>query len=396
MTQSPLLVILLLKKRESGEMFLFRLLMLIVLFYLTVQTLSVLMTNTGVHEDYLKQRHTLLIKEQSTFFGRDLDLNDKEIQANRILLGKKHEELQKAYINESTFLPLIHFFQAKENIDQSEVFKIIKRLPKGASLHTHSSAAASVEFIIQNITYRDHLYGGYINEIFRLKFMTSPDQDQRCNWTEIKQLREEQTPQKFDKWLKKQLMLNVENPWVEYSSLETVWKQFKKVFSTVYELLSYKPVFQDYTYQILKELYDDNILYTELKGVIFPMYDLEGTKYSKKDFLDVFIDTVNSFKRDFPEFLGAKYIHSIYRGATQETLQEDLRELKLLKQLFPDHIVGFDLVGFEEEGGLLLNHSADLLSAQNDLKMFLHAGETNWFGHTDLNLADAILLNTSR
>lgn len=376
-------------------MSLFHVLTLIVS-YLASQALSTIMVTVNFHEDYLQERDKLLNKEQSTFFGRDLDLNLEETRANRIFLEKKHAELQQGYINGSTFLPSIHFFQAKEKIDKSEVFSIIRKIPKGASLHTHSSAGASVDFIIQNITYRDHLYGGYINDVFKLKFMTNPDQDQRCNWTEVKQLRQEQTPQVFDKWLRKQFMLNVENPSVTYPNLETVWKQFKKVFSTVYDLISYKPVFQDFTYQLLKELHDDNILYTELKGVIFPLYDLNGTNYSKKDFFEIFIDTVNKFRQDFPDFLGVKYIHSIYRGVNQETLQEDLRELKTLQQLFPDYIVGIDLVGFEEEGGFLVNHSADLLNARLDFKMFLHAGETNWFGHIDLNLADAILLNSSR
>lgn len=374
---------------------LFRFITLIVL-YLATQALSIIMVSVNTHEDYLQERCKLLIKEQSEFFGRDLELNLEEIRANRILLEKKHEELQHGYINESTFLPSIHFFQAKEKIDKSEVFSIIRKIPKGASLHTHSSAGASVDFMIQNITYRDHLYGGYINDVFKLKFMTNADQDQRCNWTEIKKLRHEQTPQIFDNWLRKQFMLNVEDPDATYPNLQTVWKQFKKVFSTVYDLLSYKPVFEDFTYQLLKELYEDNILYTELKGVILPLYDLNGTNYSKKDFFEIFIETVNRFRQDFPEFLGAKYIHSIYRGVNQETLREELRELKTLQQLFPDYIVGLDLVGFEEEGGFLVNHSADLLNARLDFKMFLHAGETNWFGHIDLNLADAILLNSSR
>lgn len=37
-----------------------------------------------------------------------------------------------------------------------------------------------------------------------------------------------------------------------------------------------------------------------------------------------------------------------------------------------------------------------LQDVSKDLNFFFHAGETNQYGHTDLNLVDAILLNSSR
>ncbi|KAH1002704.1 hypothetical protein HUJ04_008766 [Dendroctonus ponderosae] len=57
---------------------------------------------------------------------------------------------------------------------------------------------------------------------------------------------------------------------------------------------------------------------------------------------------------------------------------------------------GLDFVGLEENGKCLVEFHEELLGVINHLKFFLHAGETDEFGGTDLNLVDAILLNSTR
>ncbi|XP_044269146.1 adenosine deaminase 2-like [Tribolium madens] len=345
-------------------------------------------------DEYSQERATILCQETANFLGHNITLTLKEESVNEILLATKNKEL--SYEISSDFLPAQHFFRAKNRIDKSRVFAMIRTLPKGASLHTHLLAAASVDFLIRNISYRENLYGGYVNNVFKLKFLQNPESDPRCNWTLVKEMRERETAPVFDHWLRTQLTLNVENPQESYPSVEKVWEKFKKVFTTTYDMLSYRPVFEDYIYQVLRELHDDNVMYTELKGTIMPLYELDGTTHSKEEFFEIFINTVGKFKSDFPAFTGVKYIHSIYRGVDNDVLQTGLEEIINLKKHYPDFIAGFDFVGFEEEGHTLFDYHSLLMGAQKHLKFFFHAGETNWFGHTDLNLVDAILLNSSR
>ncbi|KAJ8954009.1 hypothetical protein NQ318_004300 [Aromia moschata] len=146
-------------------------------------------------------------------------------------------------------------------------------------------------------------------------------------------------------------------------------------------MLCYRPAFEVYVYRLLKELHDDNVMYTELRGTFMPLYELNGTVYDTGVFFEIFIRTVENFKKDHPDFLGVRYIHSIYRGVTPEVLKNGLDELIGWKNTYPDFIAGFDF---------------ELLEAGKDLKFFFHAGETNWQGNTDLNLVDAVLLNSSR
>lgn len=121
---------------------------------------------------------------------------------------------------------------------------------------------------------------------------------------------------------------------------EDIWIKFKNTFSTLYDLVAYRPFFEKYIYQLLLELYKDNVFYTELRGTFMPLYELNGTTYDPGDFLKILMDTVEEFKKDYPDFLGVKYIHSIYRGVDNSTLKTGLDELLKYKHLYCDFVAG--------------------------------------------------------
>lgn len=348
----------------------------------------------GNEDEFLQKRYLMKKTEKTRSVGGNIKLTSKEIETNAVILSAKKRELEKAYKNESEFLPSQHFFQAKNKIQQSEVFEIIKKLPKGCSLHTHMLAGVSVDFIMSNIMSRSNIYGCFINDTFKLRFLQDKLNDSKCEWKSLEDYRKED--KNFDKWLRTQLTLEVEDPAHVYQSAESVWHDFKKIFTTLYDLISYRPVFELYITELLEELVNDNVMYIELRGTFMPLYELDGTVYDTKQFFEFFINTVDKFKADNPKFFGARYIHSIYRGVTPEVLKTGLHELLELQKQFPEFIIGFDFVGYEEDGHQLVDYHQELLEVSDKLNFFFHAGETNWYGHTDLNLIDAVLLNTSR
>lgn len=345
-------------------------------------------------ERYLEKRTSILRKESLTRIGGSVNLTQNEIAANKIILNNKLSELRVGHENIIEFLPARHFFHARSQIEKSRMFSILRNFPKGCSLHTHMLAAVKIDYIVEKITFRSDLCGCIINDAFKLRFLASPDDDSQHPWKLLSEYRAEDPS--FDVWLRQQLSLEVEDPVVIYSTPHVIWQRFKRIFTAEYDMLCYKPVFQDYINQLLIELYEDNIFYCELRGTFMPLYELDGTVYSNKQFFEIFIDTVEEFKRQHPDFQGVRYIHSIYRGVSTEVLKAGLDELISLKRLFPNFVAGFDFVGYEEEGNRLVDYHEILLEASKELKFFFHAGETSWYGNTDLNLLDAILLNCCR
>ena len=56
------------------------------------------------------------------------------------------------------FAPAVSFFLSRDDIQNSEVFKFIREMPKGAALHTHHISLGPIPWVVSNLTYRDNLY----------------------------------------------------------------------------------------------------------------------------------------------------------------------------------------------------------------------------------------------
>ena len=80
--------------------------------------------------DYMSDRQTLLKKDTVNRTGNRLVLSDNEKKANKILMAWKHKELSSAFAT-AEFIGAESFITAKPKIEQSQVFKIIKKMPKG-------------------------------------------------------------------------------------------------------------------------------------------------------------------------------------------------------------------------------------------------------------------------
>ena len=73
----------------------------------------------------------MLHKEYQMRIGGKMKLSDEELRVNATLMKFKAKELDAGRRNITDFPPAVHFFRAKALIDKSDVFKIIRNMPKG-------------------------------------------------------------------------------------------------------------------------------------------------------------------------------------------------------------------------------------------------------------------------
>ncbi|KAG5889959.1 hypothetical protein JTB14_018854 [Gonioctena quinquepunctata] len=347
-------------------------------------------------EDYWKKRANLLQKDRFHALGGAVQLNEKEKKVNEMLMNYKYKEYDAGFADPDTFLAAKHIFEARKGIEQSKVFNVIKKLPKGGSLHSHDLALVSQEFVY-NLTYRNDLYGCVVDGKLRLHFFDKNNIGQDCNWTLMSELRK--SDPKFDDFVKSKLTLICDDPKKSYPDLNKVWIAFVDIFGSILNMLCYKPVWQDYFYQALKELYEDNVMYLELRGFLPPVYDLNGRTYDEVEVVGLYYETLKKFKEDYPDFHDAKFIYAPHRKADNKTMDHYADTFGKLKKAYPEFVIGFDLVGQEDLGFPLTSHIPQLQKMKKDYgaNFFFHAGETNWNGQsTDFNLIDAIMLDTTR
>ncbi|KTG41827.1 hypothetical protein cypCar_00015132 [Cyprinus carpio] len=293
-----------------------------------------------------RKREALIRLEASRRTGGNITLNEREK-----LLDGKLQKLKQHDMEARQFPPSMHFFKAKHLIDQSPVFSLLQKMPKGAALHVHDFAMVGVDWLVKNVTYRENCYVCFTHEqTVRFIFSSGqPASRPHCSsWTLLRSLREKiKNSTGLDNSFIRNLTLFTEDPDRAYPSQDTVWKRFKQAFLVAYGLVTYAPVFKDYLYEGLRQFYEDNIM-----------------------------------------------------GINAAEAVKTVEEAMTLHRNYPDIMAGFDFVG-QEDLGRPLWYFKDALSLPEDrgvnLPYFFHAGETDSQGtDVDQNLMDALLFNTTR
>ncbi|XP_015176244.1 PREDICTED: adenosine deaminase CECR1-like [Polistes dominula] len=343
--------------------------------------------------DYWKLRAQIIENEQKSTLGGQLEFNHGEKIANDFLMSKKRAEFLNAFKNSSNFLPAHNFVNVIKDIEKSEVYKIIQKMPKGAVLHAHDTALVLSDWILRNVTYRPNLYICLLtNGKLKLHFFDEPSTD--CNWELLSNIRK--IVRNIDERIYREMTMTMEDI-DNYADVDEAWSKFNKIFSFIKPLLTYKPVWEDHYYQALTDLYNDNVMYIEFRTTLPNLYDLNGTVYSQLETVEVYKKITERFVSEHPDFIGAKLIYAPYRGINVTELDEYLKTLKTIKDNYPTFLAGFDLVGQEDKGTPLIVFANKLKDFDPSMNYFFHAGETDWYGtSTDENLIDAVLLGAKR
>ncbi|XP_025317390.1 adenosine deaminase 2 isoform X2 [Canis lupus baileyi] len=350
-------------------------------------------------------RTQLLMRERMMQLGGQLVLTQQEELANERLMALKKAEVAQA-MKTHQFPPSMHFFQAKNLIEKSEVFNILKKMPKGAALHIHDFSILSMNWLVKNVTYRPHCHfcitpRGALKFKFAYPAPPTPMPAECSEWVLLEKYRKElQNVTEFDNRLLKNFTLMTENPEVAYANQAIVWSKFQSIFFTISGLVYYAPVFRDYVFQALEEFYQDNVLYLELRAMLFPVYELNGTVHSREWSVRTYREVAYMFAKKHPGFIGIKLIYTDHRFKNVSFIMKSVQTAMALRTMFPRMVAGFDLVGHEDTGYSLFDYKeALMIPTLHGVKLpyFFHAGETDWLGTSiDRNLLDALILNSTR
>lgn len=119
---------------------------------------------------------------------------------------------------------------------------------------------------------------------------------------------------------------------------------------------------------------------------------MDGNNYDEEATMGIYVEALDEFKRDNPSFIGSKFIYAPLKSADNQTINGYFKIVRHLYAKFPKFLAGFDLVGQEDTAPSLLAFAENILKLPSDIKLFFHAGETNWFGSVDENLVSFIAI----
>mmetsp|Transcript_55575 Transcript_55575/g.180283 ORF Transcript_55575/g.180283 Transcript_55575/m.180283 type:complete len:498 (-) Transcript_55575:82-1575(-) len=287
------------------------------------------------------------------------------------------EVLQPA-ISSAAINPNKNFLDFKKDYDDSALFALLHRMPKGAVLHTHGIATGDFNALVEIIRADGHFYvwqGDEAETVTGSMRSYGSGADVPKDWHPARNFTQEQLYQ----WLTLPLGLpNVEACWKEFGKL---WDRIRLVACVAPIYYGRNAVFWD----TLQRYHDANIMYLEIKEPLFaPWTDYDGTEVPDEQIMVRFRDTVESFRADHPGFLGARMVMTCLKCQTEDDVRQAFRRAVALKKQFPDHVAGFDMAGPEDllkpirdYATVLQEERAAALEQGIDFPLMIHAGETN-------------------
>lgn len=205
--------------------------------------------------------------ERSLQIGGQLKLSAAEMLVDAHLKHLKRTEFDAGITDPANYAPGLHFFVARPLIERSAVFRLLRRMPKGAMLHGHNTAMVSGEWIVQNLSYRpDMLRCTTADGELRLTFRRVAWHQCTTEYVRVVDQRAAASDQRaYDEQLERNLNMFSEQPHLDYPDVNAAWKAFDKIFRIVSDVITYEHTFRVLYRRMLQEMYDDNVMYLELR-----------------------------------------------------------------------------------------------------------------------------------
>ncbi|MFA8300372.1 MAG: hypothetical protein ACEPOV_09440 [Hyphomicrobiales bacterium] len=325
-----------------------------------------------------------------------IQLNEKEKAAERYLVNLRDQLLDK-YKEEMFFPPSRYYYLSKDEMENTDLFKVLQKMPKGGLLHVHTSGTLDAMWIVERAIQEDKCYVYWGEDKVKQGMFQFAYSGKQSEGYEKASVLNETIPNFKQSLYEKLCFINAQD-----TNTIAYWKDFEEKFDRIRSFLAYEPVYKDYYYASFKELLDDGIQHVEIRATLFDLLqDINGNPYAPDKMIELMEQALEEARRDFDKDLTIKLIYSGIRQFDKETVRKDLQTAYRLKKEYPTMITGYDLVG-EEDGGYCTRFYLDefidfknsIKDKENQLPFFFHNGESSW-NHND-NLFDAILLNSKR
>ncbi|CUS15105.1 unnamed protein product [Tuber aestivum] len=398
--------------------------------------------------EYLKKREALVAKEKELRhdykFRKSLSPTAKRAAA--IVARIRQHEAETVWTKETEeeegdVYPGMMFTLAKDRMEKTELWRIVKKMPKGCLLHAHLEAMVDMDWLFDAAlnTPGFHISSdiplttpkalGKANIQFTYCATTPKVAEGLCSSqyeprslvpvTEFadsfpadllpsEPLGKKTPRERFLEWIIARTTITAEESLRHHEGINMIWAKFQSIFLVVQGIINYEPVYRQFFWNILHHLHQDGILWVDLR-VAYPITFRAaetGAILTSADAVKVSSEVIEAYKSSLEGkgFWGARIIWTSIRRFDQEAIIASMKECVEAKKLYPDVIAGFDLVGQEDLGRTHLEMLPELLWFKEyckqqhvDLPFFFHAGETLGDGNgTDGNLFDAILLGTKR
>ncbi|KAG2421698.1 hypothetical protein HFD88_005674 [Aspergillus terreus] len=324
------------------------------------------------------------------------------------------------------------FPKARPYIAQTQLWRIVKRMPKGALLHAHLSAMLPYETILRTIMNTEGMVISASHDVSTQEraenativfshVNTTLPQDQPSisspDYVPDTKIPVQEAAMSFPggaegffRFVLSKMTVSPEDSIRHELGVDEIWRKFQSYFDPAGTMQTYEPVVRTFYQKLFERLAEDGIRWVEIRaGGSSGKLVHNGDEDPDPD-LDVWWEVLEEELAKFQDsekgskFWGARIIWSDYRGKQGAALTSSMSIALERKERFPELFSGYDVVAQEDLGHSLIELAPEFIWFQEQTEQrnltvpfFFHAGETLGDGNaTDLNLFDAVLFNTRR
>ncbi|KAI1429156.1 adenosine/AMP deaminase [Xylaria sp. FL1777] len=379
-----------------------------------------------------KQRSDASFRQNLSPIARracDIVQHIREEEKNSVWTPQLEDSLaQKA--DNITVHPGMMFSLSKARMESTKLWRIVRRMPKGALLHAHLDAMVDFGFLFAVLfeTPGMHIYSdrplsdpaALKEAAVRFRFFKTP----RTEGDIWNQAYVAQTPiiltqaadafpnggrPEFLKWLYSRATISRTEAIEQHHGVDHVWRKFTTCFRVINSIVHYEPIYRAFLRRLMSLLKADGINYAEIRvcwNLDYYRQDSEVPEGDYQAMMDVFDEEVKCFQasEEGKGFWGLRMIWATIRSQGTREIVQDMDNCITTKLTHPHLISGYDLQGQEDLGRTHRDLLPEIMWFRKqcaeegvNIPFFFHAGECLGSGSdTDYNLFDAILLGTRR
>lgn len=318
-----------------------------------------------------------------------------------------------------------------ERIESSEIYKALFTFPKGGNMHSHEKHDVSRKIlldIVWNSYDFEYLYmlpPEHETSPWTLDFFVNPPSSDPP-WINVKDNADKYPKETI---LKHMTLLDILSATAtRYPTDSSIrWKEMNTLWDRASMLTSNMRIKKKYLLAMYEQGLAQGVIYFETRKNIYEeIYHLDTSpKYSGTngrrylnpngdEEIKFVMELAKQFAETHPEFVGHKRISSAQRQSSKLKMQLNLDNVYRTHLLYPDHVIGFDVVGEEDAGYSNIHFLGkflpmfDNVTGEPKVPFYPHTAETHWpddlmatklqddIAPTLMNTYEAILLKAKR
>ncbi len=283
--------------------------------------------------------------------------------------------------------PGMMFALARDTMEKTKSWRIVRKMPKGALLHAHQDAMIDVDWLIDEVLGTEGMVMQAESSLCSPTARAQGAVDFRYSkvslatassiWSEKYQashpvsMKEaaasfpDGATEGFKTWLKSRCTITPEESIKHHHGLDAVWSKFASCFPLLRSMESYEPILRASMRRLLRQLVDDGLRWVDFRWTFAVDFRLEGCEEVSKDCNDlvrVFSEELKKFKatEEGRNFWGYRFIWTSLRSWGKKKIVDHMKQCILMKKAYPELIAGYDVVGQEDMGRSLADLTPEL------------------------------------